>query len=114
MKKKIKPKKKGPSTENLTADEALALAHTPGAVIFMKKLGRLILAGYQLTKAAQRLKRNYRYILAVTALPEFQAYMTQLETDYFSALDRRIKSTLDLGINALIRASISRTWMRTC
>ena len=51
MKKKIKPKthhQSGQPAQNLSADEALALNHTPGAVLFMKKLARLILAGYQL------------------------------------------------------------------
>lgn len=45
--KKIKRKKQpGQAPQNLSPDEALALNHTPGAVIFMKKLARLILAGY--------------------------------------------------------------------
>jgi hypothetical protein len=61
-KKKIKRKRHHQSDQapqNLSPDEALALNHTPGAVIFMKKLARLILAGYELVQAAQRLKRNY-------------------------------------------------------
>jgi hypothetical protein len=101
-KKKIKQQKKEPGqpAQNLSADEALALNHTPGAVIFMKKLARLILAGYQLVQAAQRLKRNYHYVLTVTQFPEFKTYLAELEADYFASLDRKIKSTLDLGVNA--------------
>ena len=113
-KKKIKikqsNKKPGSTRQNLTAEEALALTHTPGAVTMMKKLARLLLAGQTLVEAGRRLKRNRQYLVSVTALPEFKTYMAELEADYFSALDRKIKNTLDLGINALIRQLRNKDW----
>jgi hypothetical protein len=36
--------------------------------------------------------------------------MAHLEQDYFSALDRKIKTTLDLGVNALIRQLKHSDW----
>jgi hypothetical protein len=112
-KKKIKQQQKNKpdsTRQNLTRDEALALTHTPGAVTMMKKFARLLLAGYTITSAAARLKRNRQYLVSVVALPEFKTYLAELEADYFNALDRRIKSTLDLGINALIRQLRNKDW----
>lgn len=36
--------------------------------------------------------------------------MAHLEQDYFNALDRKIKNTLDLGVNALIRQLQNKDW----
>jgi hypothetical protein len=48
--------------------------------------------------------------LTVTALPELKTYLAHLEQDYFAALDRKIRNTLDLGVNALIRQLRNRDW----
>jgi len=115
-KKKIKPKpikpktKPGSTPSKLTPEEALALTHQPGAVRLFKKLARLLLAGQTLVEAGQRLKKSRHYLLSITQFPEFQAYMADLEQDYFSALDRKIKNTLDLGVNALIRQLKNKDW----
>ena len=111
-KKKIKQPKKEPwsTRQNLTPEEALALTHTPGAVTMMKRLARLLLAGQTLVEVGRRLKRNRQYLVSVTALPEFKTYLAELEADYFAALDRKIKNTLDLGVNALIRQLKNKDW----
>jgi hypothetical protein len=104
------PRKPVGPAQNLTADEALALTHTPGAVRLMKRLARLLLAGHTLTSAASRLRRNYRYLMTVTQLPEFKAYLAQLETDYFAALDKKIKRLLHAGVDALFTQLRSKDW----
>ena len=110
-KKSKKTKTKPDSTpSNLTPEEALAIDHQPGAVRLFKKLARLLLAGQTLVEAGQRLKKSRHYLLSITQFPEFQAYLADLEQDYFSALDRKIKNTLDLGVNALIRQLKNKDW----
>jgi hypothetical protein len=116
VKKKIKPKIKqskkepGSTPSKLTPEEALAIDHQPGAVRLFKKLARLLLAGQTLVEAGQRLRKSRHYLLSITQYPEFQAYMAHLEQDYFNALDRKIKNTLDLGVNALIRQLRNKDW----
>jgi hypothetical protein len=110
MKKKIKPKKKGPSTENLTADEALALAHTPGADLH-EEAGPVD-PGRLPAHPGRPARQSGTITISSPSppSPHFQAYLRQLETDYFNALDQKIKNTLDLGVNALIRQLRNNDW----
>jgi hypothetical protein len=82
----------------------------PKAVKVMLPLARLLIMGYTIQVAARKLKKDYTHLRKLACLPEFKAYLQELERDYYTALDTKIRHLQGAAVKTLEKMLSDRDW----